>query len=147
MSNLVLAFMDSDKFAARAIRTLTWSDYSHVGILTKGDQIVDSRFLADGVTEYPFDDARLEHPRVLCREYNIPAVSVIEAARSQIGKPYDWTAVCGVALHRDWTEPNKWFCSELVAWAAACAGIPMLIKEYGRVTPQDLLQIPFIRQW
>lgn len=73
---------------------------------------------------------------------NLPAYNaqaIIEAARSQLGKPYDWTAVAGLGLHRDWQEEDSWFCSELVAWAADQAGEPWFRQEaLRRITPQHL---------
>ena len=61
------------------------------------------------------------------------------AAASQIGKPYDYTAILGLGLRRDWQEEDAWFCSELVAWAFQHAGEPLFRAEcLRRVTPQHL---------
>lgn len=76
------------------------------------------------------------------RLVNLPArdpQAIIDAARSQLGRPYDWTAVVGLGLHRDWQEDDAWFCSELVAWAAAQAGEPWFRESaLRRITPQHL---------
>jgi cell wall-associated NlpC family hydrolase len=65
--------------------------------------------------------------------------AVIAAAASQIGKPYDYTAILGLGLRRDWQEEDAWFCSELVAWAFQHAGEPLFRAEcLRRVTPQHL---------
>jgi uncharacterized protein YycO len=66
-----------------------------------------------------------------------------EFALTQVGKPYDYSAIFGIALHRDWHDESKWFCSELVAVAAERAGNPLLstrpsIQPYN-ITPRDLL--------
>ena len=64
---------------------------------------------------------------------------VINAARSQIGKPYDLTALFGLLMHRDWQEDDSWFCSELVAWAFSRGGSPLFRREVmHRITPQHL---------
>ena len=65
--------------------------------------------------------------------------AVIAAAASQIGKPYDYTAILGLGLRRDWQEEDAWFCSELVAWAFQHAGDPLFRADcLRRVTPQHL---------
>jgi len=47
--------------------------------------------------------------------------------------------VFGLALRRSWQDKRAWFCSELVAWAAAEAGSPWFRRErIGRVTPEHL---------
>lgn len=68
---------------------------------------------------------------------------VITAARSQIGKPYDWLGVLGIGLHRNWQADDSWFCSELVAWAFEAAGSPLFRAPHWRITPQDL----FLPNW
>ena len=51
----------------------------------------------------------------------------------------DVTAIVGLGLHRDWQEDDRWFCSELVAWAFEKAGEPLFRAEVlRRVTPQHL---------
>lgn len=68
---------------------------------------------------------------------------ILAAACNQIGKPYDWTALFGLLLHRDWQEDDSWFCSELVAWAFAQGGDPLFRPEaLHRVTPQHLWMLP-----
>jgi uncharacterized protein YycO len=64
-------------------------------------------------------------------------------ASSQIGKPYDFSAVSGIAFDRDWHDENRWFCSELIAVAFEKVGHPLLSTRPSavswRVTPRDLL--------
>lgn len=63
--------------------------------------------------------------------------------RKQVGKPYDFLAIAGLAAQRDWQEPDSWFCSELCAAALAdCGYFPQhLATEFTHVTPRDLLLI------
>jgi hypothetical protein len=63
--------------------------------------------------------------------------------RKQVGKPYDSLAIAGLALQRDWQEPDSWFCSELVGAAlASCGYFPQhLADEFTHITPRDLLLI------
>ncbi|HEV2521077.1 MAG TPA: hypothetical protein VGT24_01740 [Candidatus Acidoferrales bacterium] len=64
-------------------------------------------------------------------------------AATQVGKPYDFSAISGIALDRNWHDESKWFCSELVAVAFEKAGHPLLSTRPSaasyRITPRDLL--------
>ena len=62
--------------------------------------------------------------------------------RAQVGKPYDMTAIMGLALNRDWREPESWFCSELQAAALeACGYLPKLAAADNHISPRDLLLV------
>jgi hypothetical protein len=71
----------------------------------------------------------------------IPSTALQEVAfyrflRSQIGKPYDRTAIWAFAFNRDWREEDAWFCSELVARALEMAGVlrPLYLTA-NKITP------------
>lgn len=137
-----LVFTDNKFLAARLIRAFTWSDYCHVGFYDrKNGSVIDSRSDRKGVTEYAFEDLKKDYSRILIRSLpNVPR-EALEIARSQLGKPYDWTALAGLGLHRDWQETDKWFCSELVTWACQQTGAEVINKQSWRVTPQDVLEV------
>jgi hypothetical protein len=61
---------------------------------------------------------------------------------AQVGKPYDKTAIWAFVLGRDWTEPDSWFCSELLAAAVIAAGIlrPLYFPP-NKVTPAAFANI------
>ena len=62
-------------------------------------------------------------------------------ALKQAGKRYDFSAVFGIALDRDWRNEDRFFCSELVALAFEKVGCPLLNPKanVARITPRDLL--------
>ena len=64
-------------------------------------------------------------------------------AFTQLGKPYDFSAIAGIATDRNWHDEKRWFCSELVAVAFEKIGRPLLSTRPSsvpwRVTPRDLL--------
>lgn len=64
-------------------------------------------------------------------------------ALTQSGKKYDYSAISGIAFDRNWRDPRKWFCSELVAAAFEAVEAPILStrpsSQTWRVTPRDLL--------
>ena len=124
------------------IRASTWSRWSHVA-LVDGESVIEATGL-HGVRRAPLWDVlshAVDHAFV-----DIPAndpAGIIEAAASQIGKPYDYSALLGLALHRDWQRENAWFCSELIAWAFEQNKQPLLRSEVlRRVTPQHLWMLP-----
>ncbi len=64
--------------------------------------------------------------------------------RSQIGKPYDTSAIWSFYSKRDgrdWQEPDSWFCSELISAALAEYGVfpQHMAESFSRVTPRDLM--------
>lgn len=59
---------------------------------------------------------------------------------SQIGKPYDKTAIWGFAAGRDWRTADSWFCSELIACGLeTCGFFPFpLATPINKIDPDDL---------
>lgn len=121
-----------------AIRVGSWSKWSHVALID-GDDVIEAIAL-DGVVRTPLatrkaQDTRWEVVSLPCAD---PA-AVIAAAATQIGKPYDYTGVLGIGLHRDWQQDDSWFCSELVAWSFQQGGSALFRPgASARVTPQDI---------
>lgn len=120
------------------IRAGSWSKWSHVALID-GDDVIESVAL-HGVVRTPLATRQRQDPRwaiatLACAD----RTAIIRAAKTQIGKPYDYTGVIGIGLHRDWQEADSWFCSELVAWAFQQGGSPLFrTGACRRVTPQDI---------
>jgi uncharacterized protein YycO len=137
-------FCTSQKFGAIAIRALTWSDWSHAAIID-GEDVIEATW--PRVCVSPLAEVIARHSSCVIVEFaDVDATAIVQAARSQIGKPYDLAGILGIALHRDWQEQSKWFCSELVAWAFGQAGVPLFRADaQSRVVPQHLwmLSNPF----
>lgn len=122
---------------ALLIRALTWSAWSHAAIID-GDEVIEATW--PRVRIAPLSEVLAKHPSwtIIDLPCGNPA-AVIAAARSQIGKPYDLRAVLGLALHRNWQDSARWFCSELVAWAFDAGGSALFRADaVQRVTPQHL---------
>ncbi len=138
MRTISLLFSNSRDPLSAAIRAFTWSRWSHVSLID-GYCVIEA-LAPDGVvvndTEVALLRAReFELVELPCR--NPEAVRA--AAASQVGKPYDYTALLGLGLHRNWQDEDAWFCSELVAWAFEQAGEPLFRADcLRRVTPQHL---------
>lgn len=149
-----IQFSTSTAFASGIIRRLTHSPWSHVdivmpdgllGVSGKDDSISD----IGGVRIRPFNEwPYLTKPKVACLNCSADITDRIHAAAaSQIGKPFDNSAMWGMledqALekNRNWRDPNQWFCSELVAWALETGGLfpyPLAVLK-NRISPADIL--------
>lgn len=142
MSSVQLMFSTTRSPFSALIRAVTWSRWSHVA-LVDGQYVIEAAAL-EGVRQALTRDV-IKRSAQHCL-VDIPARNpgaVIEAARSQLGKPYDWRGIVGLGMHRNWQEEDSWFCSELVAWAAAEAGETWFRPEaLRRVTPQHLWMLP-----
>lgn len=122
-----------------AIRFSTRSWASHV-------EFVDCETAAtlgarwDGVKERPYF---IDHYSRIERFVVANVGYAYEWAQTQIGKPYDYSAITGIAFDRNWHEEDRWFCSELVAEAFIRIGYPILSTRPSnmlwRITPRDLL--------
>lgn len=126
-----LRFSTQHALGSAAIRWFTWSEWSHVDAVLPDGRWFGAR--ADGGVQArdPYPVAR---SRVL--DVDLPP-EALDRALSQLGKPYDRTAIAGFVLRRDWQEPDSWFCSELFAWSFR-PWLP-LFEHHNRVAPDDLL--------
>lgn len=133
-------FCTSHLPGAVLIRAVTWSDWSHVALID-GDMAIEAVWPQVRVTQLA--DVLAKHSRYVVVELpDADDAAILDAARSQVGKPYDLTALFGLLMHRDWQEPDRWFCSELVAWAFEKSGSPLFRRDaMHRVTPQHLWMI------
>ncbi|SCU94337.1 conserved hypothetical protein [Cupriavidus necator] len=129
-----------------AIRAATWSRWSHVA-LVDGETVIEA-VAVHGVRRAPLAEAIARAASFAF--VDLPArdpAAVLAAGAAQINKPYDYTALIGLALRRDWQARDAWFCSELVAWSFEAAGQPLLRSEVvRRVTPQHLWMLPPMQQ-
>jgi uncharacterized protein YycO len=124
-------------------RWFTWSEYSHCALVFDG-KVIEATFW-HGVTVTPLSEFLLRYKKILFCE--VPGVDEYKAgtwALKQAGKPYDYKAVFGLFVKRDWTNDQAWFCSELVAVALHEGGITLLRKSASRVTPEDILNSPLV---
>jgi uncharacterized protein YycO len=123
---------------ALLIRAVTWSSWSHAALLIDDNHVVEATWPRVRVT--PIADVIAKHTDHViidlpCKDPD----AAIRAALSQVGKPYDWTALAGILVHRDWQQDDMWYCAELVAWCAAQGGTAWFRREdVHRVTQEHL---------
>lgn len=144
MDTIQLIFSRSKLPFSPLVQLATWSRWSHVGIVMDNNMVLESTFTHGGVKPaklWEFQDRASDWIVV-----TLPCVdrqAIIEAGLTQLGKPYDWTGLIGIAFHqRKWQEDDSWFCSELVAWAFQQGGSPLFIPDtVHRITPQHLFML------
>lgn len=137
-----LVLVRSGGLVPSLIQAATWSRWNHAAFEVRGgvQLAADS---SRGVRFYAPTPGS-EIARFAVKGLNLDAA--VNVASGQIGKAYDWSAVLGIGLHRDWTEPDSWFCSELVAWACLQAGQALLrFDRLNRVTPGQLAMSPLLQ--
>lgn len=138
-----LIFSNSNLPLSPFIRWVTWSDWSHVAILVDENLIIESTLSQGGVRTCSLDEfkSRASEWAIFDIDCKNPD-GVVAAAMSQVGKPYDWTGILGIGLHRDWQEDDAWFCSEFTFWCFDVAGDPKIKKDaIRRATPQHCYMI------
>lgn len=144
-SSLRLVLSSSNMLGSKLIKFLTWSTWSHVGILCDDDMVIEATW--PRVRRVSLDEF-LQH-KTMSVFIDIPCSdrkAAIAAAEEQLHKPYD---VCGLFAffgfgRRDWMQDDHWFCSELAAYALMKGG--MVIFRPGstnRITPQHFWLINF----
>jgi hypothetical protein len=127
------------------IRLGTEDDWSHTGFYRP----------ADGFTFSAMDDGKgvsfrkpIEHAKLLL--LTTPRVDdMFEAALTQEGKPYNSLGILGIIFHRNWSDPNAEFCSQLVLWSAIKIGAPLLNPQFipiQHMTPRDILLSPLVSE-
>jgi hypothetical protein len=140
MPHLTLLFSTRNNPGSALIRAYTWSHWSHVAVVDYSRGTVIESVMIHGVREIPLDEAMnnaatFELANIRCRN----PVAAINLIRSQLDKNYDYTALFGELLHRDWQDETKWFCSELITWGIETSGTRLFRAEsIHRVTQQDL---------
>ena len=166
MAELVVQYSTSTAFASGIIRRLSHSPFSHVDIVLPGEgllgvsgpdkYVVNGKPFNDpgGVLLRPFDPWPYLTPPKVARLQTTSAIvdAVIAAGRSQLGKPFDNSALWGfledtardapkTGAARDWRDQASWFCSEWAIWSAETGKLfpyPLAVVE-NRVTPADTL--------
>jgi uncharacterized protein YycO len=120
---MIELFSRSHMIGSYLIRLKTWSDWSHCAILTPDDTVIESAW-PHGVREIPFDEWKQGKTAWAMKKRQVPNPDkTLGFLRSHIGQKYDTFAVLGIAIDRDWRDPNQWYCSELNEAGLAAGGL------------------------
>ncbi len=146
-TQLTLRFIAERDLISAAIREVTFSEWSHVELLTPENTWLGAH--ADGgIAVRHFDYANPDRER----RYSLPVTvdqleRILAYARSQIGTRYNFEDIAGLLLHRNLTQNNRQICSMFVFEALWQGGLRMLNVLPGfsnLVTPETLHLSPLL---
>jgi uncharacterized protein YycO len=137
-----LQFVCEDQISSQAIAWFSQGHFSHVDAVMTDGSLLGARNdkvggKPPGVQIRPADYVRFSTKVVMI----VPATPAQTAAfygflGTQVGKPYDSSAIWAFVVNRDWRGPNSWICSELQSAAGEAAGItPKLYLAANKITP------------
>ncbi len=123
MGHIALQFSRQYGCSSAAIAWFTQGKYSHVDALLADGSLTGARSdvigtIPAGVRNRPAHYTRWKYADVL--EITVPSAQerlFYDFLASQIGKPYDTSAIWAIALaghDRDWRADDSWICSELI---------------------------------
>lgn len=140
---LKVMFTNSKMPLSPIIRAVTWSKFSHMAIVINDHEILHSDF--HGVRIEPLVDLQARSKNWMIVEYKCDRPEdLITACKTQLGKPYDFTGLIGIAIRDvNLQDDSKWWCSEIPAFGALISNQPFFQDEYlHRITPQHWLMLP-----
>lgn len=123
-------FVTNDSVASWLITGFDSSRASHCGIAfaQRPGMVLDATWSHGGVRWYPEDEWLKMHGRRLVAEYDVALPDEGGAyawACMQFGKGYDYGALFGMALLRDWQDDAAWYCFELAIAAHVQGGLKL----------------------
>lgn len=142
----LLRFTRGVGIAGAIVRFATWSDFGHVGFKLDDGTVLDSCPEIGVSIRDAEDDETTEYWSIAAPKKTIS--DAVEWAKEQVGKGYDWSAIYGMTLRRDWHSDSSWFSSEIVAAAFDNAGWPLIrdSSRFDRITPRDLMMATRIQR-
>ena len=131
MSHIVLGLHHAaDDFISKAMAWFTHGRYSHVALISPdGSEVIEASGMGQpkGVRAMSMEVWASRHPGFVLRKIEHPFPDTVwQIASSQIGKSYDWFFLWGFLFRRDWQDPEKWVCSELIIDSCTKAGHSIL---------------------
>lgn len=121
------------------IRFITFSKYSHVGVILPDGDILHATLL-DGVHISSREIFDKHYKKQYIVDVEVPdELTAFKFGLSQVGKPYDWKSLVGMFFQsRRWDDPSAWFCNELMEAMCKEGGrLRFRIAEVNRITPQQ----------
>jgi uncharacterized protein YycO len=140
---------DGLSMVSRVIQWRTWSDVSHVSLITHHGLTLESVPFRGVVKHEGLDAYHRPGTKVdIYRVEHAPALTarIVGFALMQEGKAYDWRGILGFLSRRAGAQnQDRWFCSEYVFEAFRQAGVDLLARvESYQVAPCDILRSPLL---
>lgn len=136
-----LIFVRSNHIGSKLIRWWTSSIFDHVEISLGNGKTIGAR-PRGGVQ---INDVKLIEAVNWCVAK--PAIGlmdeqlaeIINFAKSQVNKKYDWLGVIGFVIDRNINDPNRWFCSEFVERCFKHGKYPLIPRKSPSMTSPELI--------
>lgn len=140
MAFITLRFTAESDLVSASIRFKTWCGFSHCEFVLDDGTTLAARS-SGGVAIRPLNYAKFSQVAYYTVEVtDAEKKAILDFARAQLGKGYDFEAIAGVVVHRDWRSKDRWFCSELVAAAFEVAKpLVNVSPNVDRIVPRDIL--------
>lgn len=117
-------------FISRAIKFVTWGEYSHTAIILAPDQIIEAWQGSNSVRviEHISDGHKPGTPVDIYSVHMGAEQERVfrEFVLAQVGKKYDFWGIAGFLRRKDLQRGESWFCSELFAAGCEKAGVGLL---------------------
>jgi hypothetical protein len=144
MAAITFQFSARESLSSEAIRMFEHGPWSHVDAVMPEGSLLGARAehingIPSGVQIRPSDYLPFSVKKIVSLEVPQDVADKFYAlATSQIGKPYDFEALAGVFIGRNWRDEGSWDCSEVMAWCLESSVLhhPLAVP-CNRVTPDD----------
>lgn len=128
---MIVIFGRSNHWISRLVRWRTRSKWSHVGIIV-GGHVLEARGPI-GVQLTPL--SQFESRYTVTERRCLPGSE--EKAKSKLGAKFDMWGLWGIFFKKHLHHKDKWFCSELVAYASNAVND----EHAHHITPEYLIYI------
>ena len=140
---LDILFIKSNHIGGKIIRWWTNSQIDHVELCLGNEKTIGSR-PKGGVQIHDFSICNNSGWVILRPTINInneQKNKIIEFAKSQIDKKYDWLGILGFVLNSHVNDPKEYFCSEFVSECFVHGDIKLIPRKASSfITPELLFQ-------
>lgn len=121
---MIFIFTTTRTLPSAAIRAIDGGACSHCGILLDDGTVIDSTFKHGGVAKQGLSEFLAGKVVINAIELNLPREAyAVQWLYAQLGKRYDYKALVGWSLWKDWNSRDRWYCSELLVSCAIAGGM------------------------
>lgn len=119
MEHVKVIFGRGNAVISDIILFISRSDWSHVAYIDEVSGYIIEAAGGIGVIASTYDNFKSRYPRHLIAEIPVRDAKLFrDTMISLIGADYDFRAILGILLRKDWNDNNKWMCSEAIAHAS-----------------------------
>lgn len=138
MASIRVRCSSSHGLFSSVVRWFSNGENSHVDIITPQGHLFGARL---------FGGVKARNNDIPKHHYTDYIVDIPDEKREafwfglfqQRGKKYDIRAIIGWPVRANFNDQDKWFCSELVAWAFHSVDVPLVHEnQFHRLSPRDL---------